>query len=111
MINVKEELLDTLYQINKTVDDILFINIKLYNKWSDYDNEKIKSETVSTKKEILNLLDRYDISYDDGFGSQNLFGVIVFKDNTWLERYEYDGSEGWDYKKCPKIEDYKELEL
>ena len=27
---------------------------------------------------------------------------IVFKDNTWIERHEYDGAEWWEYKETPK---------
>jgi len=46
----------------------------------------------------LALLDR---EYDDGFGGQELDGTIVFKDGTWLERGEYDGSEWWEYKCKP----------
>ncbi len=40
--------------------------------------------------------------YDDGFGS-----AIVNEDlhvvgaDWWLERHEYDGSEWWEYKRCP----------
>lgn len=44
------------------------------------------------------------INYDNGYGSQELFGTIVFKDGTWLERGEYDGSEWWEYRKLPTEE-------
>ena len=30
--------------------------------------------------------------------------VIVFEDGTWLERGEYDGSEWWEYKQKPTLE-------
>lgn len=30
---------------------------------------------------------------------------IWFKDGTWGERYEYDGAECWEYKKCPPVPD------
>lgn len=42
-------------------------------------------------------------NYDDGFGSQHLFGVVWFKDGSWLERYEYDGAESWVLKSTPDI--------
>ena len=44
-----------------------------------------------------------DITYDPGFGAQEIASdlVIAFKDGSWLERNEYDGSESWDYKKPP----------
>ena len=42
--------------------------------------------------------------YDAGFGSIEVAAdlVIVFKDNSWLERAEYDGSEWWTYKHTPQ---------
>ena len=49
---------------------------------------------------FMNLL---NFDYDSGYGSQELFGTVWFKNGTWLERQEYDGSEAWSYKKCPKI--------
>lgn len=43
--------------------------------------------------------------YDAGYGSQEVAMdlVIVFKDGSWLERQEYDGSEWWAYKRCPSM--------
>ena len=40
--------------------------------------------------------------YDEGFGAQEVARdlVVVGKD-WWLERSEYDGSEGWEYKTIP----------
>jgi len=40
------------------------------------------------------------------FGSQELGGIIVFNDGSWLERREYDGSEWWEFQQTPQIEDY-----
>lgn len=36
--------------------------------------------------------------YDNGYGSQEVLPSlrIAFKDGTWLERREYDGSEWWE---------------
>ena len=47
------------------------------------------------------LKDKYS-NYDSWYWWQVLYGEIVFKDRTWLERWEYDGSEWWEYKKCPE---------
>lgn len=43
--------------------------------------------------------------YDAGYGFPEVATdlVIVFKDNSWLERAEYDGSEWWEYKKPPTM--------
>jgi hypothetical protein len=53
--------------------------------------------------EWLAFLEGLRFNYDDGFGSQHLFGVVWFKDGSWLERYEYDGSEGWVLKRTPDV--------
>lgn len=63
-----------------------------------------ESYSQSEYEAFLNLLDRID--YYNGFGGQELFGYIWYEDGTWSERYEYDGSESWDYKKRPVIEPF-----
>ena len=45
-----------------------------------------------------------DFEYDSGFGSQELFGTILFED-SYSDRHEYDGSEYWDNHKMPTIEE------
>lgn len=60
-----------------------------------------------SKEDELNFLQTLkEINYDNGYGSQELFGVIVFKNNSWMERWEYDGSESWTTCVTPKEEDY-----
>jgi hypothetical protein len=46
------------------------------------------------------------VEYNNGYGSQELFGVVVFKDGTWLDRDEYDGSESWRYNETPSRDEY-----
>jgi hypothetical protein len=43
--------------------------------------------------------------YNSGFGWQELYGYIWYNDGSWSERAEYDGSEWWEYKKCPSFQD------
>ena len=58
-----------------------------------------------TREEELEFLEGLaSIEYDNGYGGQELFGTIVYKDGTWLERGEYDGSEWWEYRKLPTEE-------
>ena len=54
------------------------------------------------------FLDTLDFDYDSGYGGQELYGTIWFKDGTWCDRGEYDGSEWWQHQEVPKIP--KELE-
>ena len=43
----------------------------------------------------------HDFKYDNGYGIQEVEGIILMKDNTWFARESYDGSEWWDYKRAP----------
>jgi len=43
--------------------------------------------------------------YDSGYGGQEVFGTIWYVDGTWSDRGEYDGSEWYEYHKCPDIPD------
>jgi hypothetical protein len=49
------------------------------------------------------FLSDLDFEYDNGWGSQNLFGTIWYVDGTWSTRHEYDGSEWYEYHVCPPI--------
>lgn len=51
----------------------------------------------------LNFLEALRFNYDDGYGSQHLFGAVWFKGGSWLERREYDGLEWWEYQATPTI--------
>ena len=104
-ISIKTELLKNLSDINKTKSDISFINLKMERYHEDYifyyDSYSYNSET----QDFDDFLSTVDIEYPKNFGKQYLFGCVVFKDNTWLERAEYDGLEWWEYKKVPLITD------
>lgn len=87
-INAKEELLDELQTRELKCANIRNITpLKV-----DY-----------TKEEYEEFLEELDFNYDDGYGSQNIFGVLWFKDNTWATRGEYDGSEWWELHSLPEI--------
>ena len=56
-----------------------------------------------TKEEYNIFLESLNFTYDDGYGGQELFGIIWCEDSTWLSRGEYDGSEWWEVNKYPEI--------
>jgi hypothetical protein len=58
------------------------------------------NHTPEQKEQFLSSI---DVNYNDGYGSQELFGTIWYNDGTWSEREEYDGSEWWEYNECPDI--------
>ena len=44
-----------------------------------------------------------DFDYDQGFGSQHVpKDLVIVGSGWWLERHEYDGSEGWEFKSGPQ---------
>ena len=91
MANLLKETKEILEQHSKTFDDIIFVGDKS-------DHSKI------TVKEFL---EHANFEYDDGFGSEeiNTDLILVGKD-FWLERHEYDGSEWWEYKSMPNVNDF-----
>lgn len=48
--------------------------------------------------------DEIDFDYDNGFGVQELYGLILFED-SYSDRGEYDGSEWWENHKMPTVEE------
>lgn len=58
-----------------------------------------------TEEDYQAFLETLDFEYDAGFGTQELYGIIWFEDGTWMTRWEYDGSEGWEYHTVPEIHD------
>ena len=56
-----------------------------------------------TEEQYAKFMLDLDFTYNNGFGGQVLGGIIWFKDGTWADRGEYDGSEWWQYHKCPQV--------
>ncbi len=92
MINFKEETLLSITNNNKTPTDISFIAL----------GDKYVLDVVT-------FLNNCNFTYDNGYGSANIPEnlLIVFKDGSWLERGEYDGSEWWEYKQVPLLPKFK----
>jgi len=57
-----------------------------------------------TLEEAISFLKSLDFEYDDGYGSQEVHGIIMLNSNKWLEREEYDGSEWWVKRTIPRFE-------
>ena len=85
------------YELLKHIADreVKYVQINHELNWGD-SNIKIEG----TLEEVL---PRLDFDYDSGYGSQELFGTIWYNDGSWSDRGEYDGSEWWQYQKCPPL--------
>lgn len=92
-MNLKEETIQAILSNGKGIADI----------------EWIGSEDI--KIPIDNFWEISDFVYDDGFGAQRVpADLVIVGKNWWLERTEYDGSEGWVFKEKP-IEPTKTMKL
>lgn len=91
MTNIREELLEH-------IDDkeVEYVSLALDQ---GYDEPSLKF-----KGELSDVIDSLDISYDSGYGGQELFGYIWYTDGTWSSRGEYDGSEWWLHNVRPALD-------
>lgn len=104
-MNAKEEILELLLKKNKQIKCAIIVIGAEYNK----NRKTIILKVNYTSKEYDIFINNLDFKYDNGFGGQEIYGTIWFKDNTWANRGEYDGSEWWKVQQLPKIP--KELQL
>jgi hypothetical protein len=78
--------------------------------YDDYDNHEqltpICLPLGFTEDQYFEFLAKLNFTYNSGYGSQNLDGMIWFKDGSWATRGEYDGSEWWEYHKLPQVPTY-----
>ena len=67
----------------------------------------VGDEAAHSKMTVKEFLEHANFEYNDGFGSEeiNTELILVGKD-FWLERHEYDGSEWWEYKSMPNVNDF-----
>ena len=111
--NAREELLKIMKDNGKSTGDIKCAVISLCFDYTDeYDmniflgknefrepDERAKYIVLKeghTQAEFDEFLQQLDDEYWDGFGGQELYGYVMFYDESWLERHEYDGSEWWE---------------
>ena len=90
-MNLLNETRDILLSNNKTFDDVIFIG----------------DRTTHTRMTVKDFLEHANVEYNGGYGIEeiNTELILVGKD-FWLERHEYDGSEWWEYKSMPNVNDF-----
>ena len=91
MANLLKETKEILEQNDKTFDDVIFVG----------------DRATHTKMTVKEFLEHANVEYKNGYGIEeiNTDLIIVGKD-FWLERHEYDGSEWWEYKSMPNVNDF-----
>lgn len=100
--NAKDELLEILDECDLSITDVIAFKFLKCNKTT------FKNELIAKGISLSDELDKLDFCYNAGYGSQELWGIVLFRNNTWLSRGEYDGSEWWEYNVAPTIDEILE---
>ena len=98
MRNAKDELL----QMLKGKARVKCATITNGNEWND-DKKDFILKVGYSENEWTKFLNSLNFSYDAGFGTQNLFGIVWLEDGSWCTRSEYDGFEWWVRDNIPEI--------
>ncbi len=87
--NFLVETLESMQEINKTEHDVV---------WAGSVDGEYSISFEDFKKQA-------GFEYDAGLGGDEILPtlVIVFKDGSWLERDEFNGSSWWEYKHTPQL--------
>jgi hypothetical protein len=94
-MNCKEEFLSEIYG-----HELLCAEIR----YNSFNVKKTALLPVGfTVVDAVCFLKELDFEYDNGWGSQYVFGIIWYADGTWSERGALNGLEWWVYKSSPKI--------
>jgi len=87
--------------------EILCVDVQYGDDWSNLDEDEtqkiIQLRAGYSDQEYENFLHELNFTYDSGYGGQLLYGFIWYKDGTWSDRGEYDGSEWWVHQVRPSI--------
>jgi hypothetical protein len=97
-MNAKEEFLGHIRDRK-----VLCADMSHQDCWHNEPSSEFKLPVSYTQEQYDEFVNSLDFEYDKGYGGQELFGTIWYKDGTWSDRGEYDGSEWWNYQSCPGI--------
>jgi hypothetical protein len=95
-MNAKQEFLMTTGGLH-----VLCAIISYYPTWGN--GTTINLKVGYTEEEYQRFLKNLDFEYDNGYGTQHLFGTIWCDSGVWYDRHEYDGSECWSGNVYPAI--------
>tara|TARA_B110000977_G_scaffold36886_1_gene49555 strand:- start:6714 stop:7034 length:321 start_codon:yes stop_codon:yes gene_type:complete len=105
MTNARQELLDLTTRLGLAVEAVS-IRFGYYDEEDDTNEDYVKVILKQNYNDIdyKEFISKLEFTYDSGYGCQELFGRIWFKDGSWATRGEYDGSEWWEHHTRPEIE-------
>ena len=98
LTNIKQELLEHVGDISS----VKAVQLKLEQRTANLRSVQLfHLPEHYSEEDLAYFLRDIDTMYDDGYGWQELFGFIWWKDGTWSSRYEYDGKECWVHNEVP----------
>ena len=100
-MNAKQEFLKTIEK-----HKLICCTISISHDW--YNSTVFNLKPGYTPEEYDEFVNNLNFEYDNGYGTQELYGTIWCEDGVWFDRHEYDGSECWDGHKYPSIPDIDE---
>lgn len=100
-MNLLTETIDYMKEIDKTQDDVLYVKMTKHTGFWNELNESYPDEIIVDFNTFASVANHV---YNSGYGSNevNTSTTILFKDNTVMHRWEYDGAEGWEYITLPR---------
>lgn len=122
--NAREELLQKIVKENVLAAEITIniskngcLDLRTYELQTGFFSDMIDDKKVLVNYGVVKLelkpgytdydwhsfLQALDFMYDAYCGTQYISGIVWNKDNTWLERVEYDGRENWRLRTYPKL--------
>ena len=105
-MNAREELQEILKKQKEKGLDLVCAEIQHEVGWGEDHATKIELKLAHTPEEAEAFFDALNFNYNDGYGTQELYGTVWLTYGVWLSRWEYDGSEGWQVNRCPGIPNY-----
>ena len=100
-MNARDELIKLLKELNVTLECGYVEDIRY--DIPEKSRRKFILPVSYSEQTYKDFIDDLDFSYDDGYGIEELGGVLWFTDGTWASRGEYDGSEWWEHHTRPEI--------
>jgi hypothetical protein len=104
-MNARKELEEILNKLKEKQNVLVCADISYEGDWGE-SIERIRLTHPHTKEEAETFFKALDFNYNNGYGTQELYGTVWLTYGVWLSRWEYDGSEGWQVNNCPHIPDY-----
>ena len=100
MINFLDETIDAIKSTNHDLKDVMFVG----------------SADGKYRMSIEKFVKKANFNYDDGYGGTEIATdlIVYFNDHTYMQRWEYDGSEGWEYRVKAifnKTDEYKDFDV